>query len=299
MDWNADGEWDLISGDRNGYLNVFIRTGDSLTAYKQYTDINGTIMDVGSNSEPNLFDFDGDGMRDLVIGTESYQVRVYLNQESDTWPKFDNSSYFALEAGGAPLNFYRGNPYIFDLDGDGRDDVVMGENNGYVHFFRNEGPDTNPQFARGETLKLADDRPVRWTRTGYYYGSRCGFGDWNNDGTPDFLLSTYEGQVELYLGIEQTGVAELAPRPVERFRASPVPGGPPVRFSLGLTRRAELAVLDNSGRVVRTLGSFEPGVSEVTWDGRDDSGNRLGAGVYFCRLAVGDETRVARAVLAR
>jgi hypothetical protein len=299
VDWNNDGEWDLISGDRNGYLNVFIRSGDSLTAYKQYTDINGAIMDIGYNSEPNLFDWNNDGMRDLVTGEQSYQVRVYLNEGSDTWPKFNNSNYFLVQAGGSQVYFYRPNPYMFDLNGDGLDDLLVGENNGYVHYFENQGPDTNPVFARGETLKLEDGRPARWSRTSYYYGSRCGFGDWNNDGTPDFLLSTYEGQVELYLGLEPTGVAERPAMPVERFRVSPVPGGPPVRFSLGLNRRAELAVMDDAGRLVRSLGSYEPGTAEVSWDGRDDRGNRLAAGVYFCRLAAGDDTRIGRVVLAR
>lgn len=299
MDWNQDGEWDIISGDRDGYLNVFIRTGDSLTAYMQYTDTLGVPIDIGYNSEPNLFDWNGDGMRDLVTGEQSYEVRVYPNIGSDTWPMFDNANYFLVEAGGSPIYFYRVNPYLFDLNRDGRQDLLVGENNGYVHYFENQGPDTNPVFAAGETLKLEDGRPVRWTRTTYYYGSRCGFGDWNNDSIPDFLLSTYEGQIELYLGLAPTGVAEQRPRPVERFQVSPVPGGPPVRFSLGLNRSAELAVLDNAGRVVRALGSFEPGTADVTWDGRDDAGNRVPAGVYFCRLAAGDETRVGRVVLAR
>jgi len=299
VDWNSDGEWDIISGDRNGYLNVFIRDGDSLTAYKQYRDINNAAMDVGSNSEPNLFDWNGDGMKDLVIARQSYEVRVYINQSSDTWPMFDNADYSVVQAGGAQIRLYRGNPYMFDLNRDGLTDLICGEQNGYVHYFENVGTDSNPEFAAGETLKLQNGTPVRWRRTNYYYGSRCGFGDWNNDSVPDFLLSTYEGQVELYLGIEQTGVEEGIPSPIERFQVSPVPGGPPVRFSLGLNRRAELVVLDNAGRLVRTLGSREPGTAEVTWDGRDQEGNLVPAGVYFCRVAAGDETSIGRVVLAR
>ncbi len=43
---------------------------------------------------------------------------------------------------------------------------------------------------------------------------------------------------------------------------------------------------------VRTMGS-------VCWDGCDDAGRRLPAGVYFVRLESGDFKQVEKAVLLR
>jgi flagellar hook assembly protein FlgD len=72
-----------------------------------------------------------------------------------------------------------------------------------------------------------------------------------------------------------------------------------VQFAVTLTRTATLAVLDNSGRVVRTLGTLDPGNSSVAWNGLGDDGRRVPAGVYFARLATGTEARTTRVVLAR
>lgn len=88
MDWNSDGEMDIISGDRNGYLNVFISRGDSLVGYKNMFLQSGETLDVGYNSEPNTFDWNNDGRKDLLIGTETYGVRLYTNVASDSWPVF-------------------------------------------------------------------------------------------------------------------------------------------------------------------------------------------------------------------
>ncbi len=299
MDWNSDGEPDIISGDRYGYLNVFTynQTDSTMTAHYKMLLVNGDTLDVGYNSEPSVFDWNGDGKKDLLMGVDARHIRVYINQTSDTWPMFQE--YDTVRAGGQVVNFYRVNPYMFDLNQDGLLDLICGEQNGYVHYFENTGTDTAPVFAAGETLKLNDGTPVRWTRNNYYYGSRCGFGDWNNDSVPDFLMSTYEGQIELYLGLAPVGVEERPARPISGVRVSPVPGGPPVQFAMTLTRTATLAVLDNSGRVVRTLGTLDPGNSSVAWNGLDDDGRRVPAGVYFARLAAGSEARTTRVVLAR
>jgi hypothetical protein len=55
----------------------------------------------------------------------------------------------------------------------------------------------------------------------------------------------------------------------------------------------DVAVFDASGRVVRGLASgvFPAGIRTVTWDGRDDRGERASAGVYFVRLAWGGQPR--------
>jgi flagellar hook assembly protein FlgD len=50
-------------------------------------------------------------------------------------------------------------------------------------------------------------------------------------------------------------------------------------------------VYDVGGRVVRTLasGPRDAGRYRAEWDGRDGTGARVAAGVYFVRLVAGDE----------
>jgi hypothetical protein len=57
-------------------------------------------------------------------------------------------------------------------------------------------------------------------------------------------------------------------------------------FSLAQGGPVELAVFSVDGRRVRTLvrESREPGEYRVTWDGRDDHGNPMSAGIYYAHL---------------
>jgi len=207
VDWNSDGQWDLISGDVSGYLNVYIRSGDSLIAHEEYRLLNGNLLDVGYNSFPAVFDWNGDGMKDLIVGSQDSVLRFYLNQTSDTWPMFQD--YQAVIAGDTTIDFRHANPCMFDLDEDGRKDLVVGHYDGYVHFFRNVGDDTLPVFEAGESLRFEDGTPVRYGPD-FWWHSRCSFGDWDNDGTPDFLMTTRDGTCALFRGIEQVGIEEPA-----------------------------------------------------------------------------------------
>ena len=71
----------------------------------------------------------------------------------------------------------------------------------------------------------------------------------------------------------------------------PEPFSGETRFTLSLPTAAtvELSVYDLGGRRVSTLhhGALQAGVSEFHWNGHDDGGARLGAGVYFYRAIVG------------
>jgi hypothetical protein len=52
-----------------------------------------------------------------------------------------------------------------------------------------------------------------------------------------------------------------------------------------------LEIFNLAGRRIRLLvtGSIQPGKHEAVWDLRSDDGARIGAGVYFARLRVGND----------
>jgi len=54
----------------------------------------------------------------------------------------------------------------------------------------------------------------------------------------------------------------------------------------GHTESVSLSVYDVRGRLIRTLHDAPAGAGEYsfTWDGADQAGRRLGAGIYFYRL---------------
>jgi len=60
-------------------------------------------------------------------------------------------------------------------------------------------------------------------------------------------------------------------------------------FAIARAGHIDLAVFDLQGRKVRTLKNGEDGVGQyrVHWDGRDDGGRSLGAGIYYLRFTAG------------
>ena len=63
----------------------------------------------------------------------------------------------------------------------------------------------------------------------------------------------------------------------------------------------DVAVFDVAGRRVATIasGTRSAGEHELTWDGTDDAGKRVGAGVYFYRLETGGKTLTRKLVVMR
>jgi len=82
---------------------------------------------------------------------------------------------------------------------------------------------------------------------------------------------------------------ELAGERVHLGLAYPNPssnGSATIPFSLSRKGVVELRILDLAGREVRTLLNElkEQGSGRATWDGRNDRGERVPAGIYFYQL---------------
>ena len=74
-----------------------------------------------------------------------------------------------------------------------------------------------------------------------------------------------------------------------------------IRYALPRSSSVSLTVFDSAGRVVRSLvdGPVSAGEHVVSWDGSDDDGRGLAAGVYFYRLSNGERRLTGRLTLAR
>jgi len=87
------------------------------------------------------------------------------------------------------------------------------------------------------------------------------------------------------------------------LRAAPNPfgGATAFVFTLAQAARVELDVVDVTGRRVRRVftSRLEPGEQRLAWDGRDDRGARLPAGVYLGRIRAGNATAVVRLLRMR
>ena len=108
-------------------------------------------------------------------------------------------------------------------------------------------------------------------------------------GDPQIRIAAVDGRD---LGNRKAPVAQserlAVPKVTWLASAMPNPfrGTTTLTFSLAQRGGVELAIYSVDGRRVRTLVSEvrEPGEYRLSWDGRDDAGHAMSAGVYYARL---------------
>jgi len=102
-----------------------------------------------------------------------------------------------------------------------------------------------------------------------------------------------------------TGVDEdLLPKRLVLHAPQPSPFGDATTLALDVPARAgriALAVYSVGGRLVRTLadGALEPGRRQFVWNGTDDTGRAVSAGIYFARCVNMGRTATKKIVLVR
>jgi endonuclease I len=149
-------------------------------------------------------------------------------------------------------------------------------------------------WAAGLLLQWATSDPVSWKermRNGAVYalqGNRNPFVD-----HPEFVALIYDSSSAVAVGGAPARTFRLRPA-----TPNPFASGTTLVFDLDRRERVTLEVYDVRGRRVRTLidGVLEPGSHHVRWNGRDDAGAVLDAGLYFGRAVAGADRGTARLV---
>ena len=121
---------------------------------------NGADIQVPGYSVPSFVDWNNDNLQDLVIGQGSgfgdAKVRVYLNVGTESVPAF--ADYFYAQSEGSDLTCPASGcmgcfPRVVYWDADIRKDLLVGQADGTVKIFLNNGADTDPVFDAGQTIK--------------------------------------------------------------------------------------------------------------------------------------------------
>ncbi len=206
-DWDGDGDLDLVSGQyyeeatparATGafgsyyFENTGERTRPELAAGAPLRDSTGKPIWAGFHTVVTMVDWNRDGRMD-VFASGMKGSALYLNEGAPGRPSLHLAPVPFL--GTAPCrvsNFAY--PVVRDLDGDGILDLVVGDGEGCVHFFRGVG---DHQFAPSIKLK---SEGVEIDESGCPDGGEAELGyvkvalaDWNRDGFPDLIMWSNNG----------------------------------------------------------------------------------------------------------
>ncbi len=218
VDINNDGKRDLVVspastiGSENEKSVIYFSNSGADNSpvfnYQQNDFLQAGMIDFGSGSYPVFFDHNGDGLKDVLIsvqgkydsssGNQTSKIAYYENTGTLTSPEYtfisddyQNISQLGISTG---LNFY---PSFGDLDGDGDEDMILGEYSGYNYLFFNTGGVGNAAIFNTYTILEESDGTL--IIDGVYPIPQLV--DIDRDGDLDLILGKRNGRLNFYKNI--------------------------------------------------------------------------------------------------
>lgn len=222
VDIDNDGDKDILFTSHTDNLSAanfnavayYKNTGtDALPnfVFQHDTLLTPDMIDVGSYSYPTFFDYDKDGKKDLFVGTEGYldnvtgllssKIAYYKNTSVSGAISFDLQTKDFLTI--SSHNYNGIFPTFGDVTGDGVDDLVMGNVDGYVSVFKNFAASNTvtPNFIFF-TDSIAGVSVTKYS-TPFVY-------DINQDGRSDLIVGNQLGKIAYFEDTSSSSIKKLA-----------------------------------------------------------------------------------------
>lgn len=212
----------------------------------------GNLKSFGFRAlHPTFGDFDGDGLPDMLCGREDGTLVLVPHQRLVTGTGLITEQYAGVDAGDYST------PQCFDLDGDGKGDLIVGNQRGLLSYYRNTGTSVADFQKITDTLGGVDMRD--FTQSYFGYSVPCFYRDAQQETV--LFCGGELGEVSYYKDIDEnldglfTKVEVRMPETV---------GGAAVPFKEG--RRVAPAVADLTGddRPELVLGNWAGGAAFFT-----------------------------------
>ncbi len=212
VDWDQDGDLDLICGEFLDRITFFENTGsrsEPVYAKGRFLQLNGKTLHLELEMpEVVVYDWESDGDPDIIVGKEDGRVLLIENKGMDQegLPLLAEPEYFKQKAAYVKCGALS-TPCSYDWDGDGDEDIIAGNTAGFVEYIENLDGGDPPKWAApvrlktegesfrimaGENLSIQGPAEAKWGYTVPFVA------DWNMDGLPDIVLNSIEGKI-IYL----------------------------------------------------------------------------------------------------
>ncbi|WP_190111152.1 FG-GAP-like repeat-containing protein [Streptomyces cinnamoneus] len=243
VDVDGDGKADYLAVETDGSVQGWLNKGNGNWAGR------GTVATgVGAPGDGVRFaDLDGDRKADYLAVDDNGSVRAWLNKGGDGQGGWESRGTVATGVG-APRDKVR----FADLDGDGKADYLVVDDDGSVRAWINKGGDGHGGWDGRGTLAAGAGAGAS--------GDRVRFADLNGDGRADYLAVDDNGSVRAWLNPGDGNGAWASRGTVAAGVGAP---GDTVRLSdVNGDGRADYLVVDEDGSVRAWLNRSP--------DGRDD-----------------------------
>ena len=215
VDVDFDGKRDLLVcanakniSENESSIRFYKNIGTDATPNFVFTADNflqNEMIEHGTGSVPVLFDFDEDGLDDLIVANffryiplmdKESTIAYYKNTGTASVPEFTYVDYnlFNLDQENFGL---RSIPTFGDVDGDGDKDMFIGVSDGSVVFYQNNSIGSGAVFGSPQVTYL-DNNSDPIASFGYTHPQLF---DLDNDGLMDLILGSKTGELHYYKNI--------------------------------------------------------------------------------------------------
>jgi hypothetical protein len=186
-DLDGDGRLDLVSGSLPGEMYWFPGLpGRRFAPGRRIVDADDKPITTERVVTVTPFDWDRDGRSDLIVGTQPGPL-VWMRNLGGA--RFGNPQRIMVE--NEPISGDDLAPAMADWDGDGVDDLFVGDAQGRVRLYRITRPGGRTRLSAPIQL-IAPVRPEYWSQGAREPRSgvrvRLWVGDWDGDGKTDLLV---------------------------------------------------------------------------------------------------------------
>lgn len=240
IDWDEDGDVDLICGDEDGRVAFIENTGglaDGVPLFQHpvYFQQEAKDLKFGALVTPVSFDWDSDGDEDLICGNTSGNIAWIENLDGGSPPKWAlpkllkaDDRVIHLQAGRngsiqgpAEAKWGYTTLTVGDWNHDGRHDLIVNSIWGKVIWYPNIGSKTKPILGEAIPVKIDwQGNPPKpawtwWTPSNgelvTQWRTTPVMVDWNKDGLNDLLMLDHEGHLALFERRKEGDTLYLSP----------------------------------------------------------------------------------------